>query len=224
VYNQPIADSSLVGCPNCDLLQRLPQLAPGESARCPRCDEELCRRHQNALERTTALAFAAAVLYVIANTSPMLRLAVVGRFNSSTVLGGVEHLIADSRGLVAGLVLFAAVIAPALQIISLLAIAIGARRPRPARWVGTMMRLNPVMRLWSMLEVMLVGVLVALVKIADYATVTPGIALYVLGALVFVLTAMQVSFDPAEVWSRIEWAAEAPHAVGAGEEAAQAEV
>ena len=52
----------------------------------------------------------------------------------------------------------------------------------------------------------MLGVLVALVKIADYATVIPGIALFVLGALVVALAAMQASFEPSEVWERIEWA------------------
>ena len=53
---------------------------------------------------------------------------------------------------------------------------------------------------------MLLGVLVALIKIADYATVVPGLALFVLGALVFLLAAMQASFDAHEIWQRIEWA------------------
>ena len=56
----------------------------------------------------------------------------------------------------------------------------------------------------------MLGVLVALTKIADYATVVPGLALFVLGALVFVLAAMESSFDPHEVWERIEWAHEDP--------------
>ena len=223
VYNQPVADKSLVGCPNCDLLQRLPELAPGASARCPRCNEELSRRHGNALERTSALAATAAVLYLIANAVPMLSLSTVGRFNSTTVLGGAEYLVVNGREVVAGIVLFTAVIAPALQILSMLAIVIGARQANPRRWVGTMMRLNPMMRVWSMLEVMLLGVLVALVKIADYATVNPGIALYVVGALVFVLTAMQVSFDPRDIWQRIEWAAEAPRITRTAGQVAQAE-
>ena len=54
----------------------------------------------------------------------------------------------------------------------------------------------------------MLGVLVALVKIADYATVIPGMALFVLGVLVFLLAAMQANFDPKEVWERIEWAAD----------------
>ena len=57
-----------------------------------------------------------------------------------------------------------------------------------------------------MIEVMMLGVLVALVKIADYATVIPGIALFVLGMLVFLLAGMQASFDSREVWGRIQWA------------------
>ena len=57
-----------------------------------------------------------------------------------------------------------------------------------------------------MLEVMLIGVLVALIKIADYATVDPGLALFAVAGLVFLLPAMQTSFDPREVWDKVEWA------------------
>lgn len=208
MHNQPLADSSLVACPDCDLLQRLPEMAPATSVRCLRCDCELGRRHADSLERTLALAVAAAVLYVIANTMPMLGLTVVGRAAFTTVAGGVQQLWGNDQKLVAVLVCFTAVVAPALQIGFMLAIALGAQRARPRRWVGTLLRHHPSTRLWSMIEVMLLGVLVALVKIADYATVIPGTALFVLGALVFLLAAMQANFDPDEVWDRIEWVAE----------------
>ncbi|MGH8012609.1 MAG: paraquat-inducible protein A, partial [Candidatus Binataceae bacterium] len=110
--------------------------------------------------------------------------------------------------IVGALVLFTAVIAPALQIGLMLAIALGAQRKRPRIWVGALMRHYPTARTWSMLEVMLLGVLVALTKIQDYATVIPGMALFTLGGLVFMLAAMEASFDPREVWNRIEWAEE----------------
>src|SRR5262249_6578662 len=110
VYNQPLADPRLVACPHCDLLQRLPDLAPGESARCPRCNEELWRRREDSLERTLALALAAAVLYVIANAVPMLTLTAVGHQAETTVLGGAQQLWSDGRDVVAGLVLFTAVV------------------------------------------------------------------------------------------------------------------
>src|SRR5262245_48194801 len=88
LYNEPIADLALIACQQCDLVQRLPPLAPGGSARCPRCDTELYRRREDWLNRTVALALAAAVLYVIANSAPMLGLSVVGREAFTTVFGG----------------------------------------------------------------------------------------------------------------------------------------
>src|SRR5262245_28220891 len=172
-YNRPLADASLVACLDCDLVQRLPDLAPGDSARCPRCNRELWRNTGD-FERTLALTIAAAVLFVVANTVPMLGLTVVGRESFTTVAGGAVHLWNDGREGVAVLVFLTAVVAPALQIGFMLAIAIGASRARAPRWIGTLMRHHPMTRTWSMIEVMMLGVLVALIKIADYATVIPG--------------------------------------------------
>ncbi len=205
-YNQPLADRSLISCPHCDLMQRLPDLAPGASARCARCNLELWRRREDSLNRTLALAIGAALLYAVANSVPMLGLTVVGREAFTTVLGGAQHLWEDGRETVAALVLFTAIIAPALQIGFMLAIVLGARRQPVPRWVGFLLRHHRITHTWSMIEVMMLGVLVALIKIADYATVIPGLALFVLGALVFVLAGMQSSFDAREVWERIEWA------------------
>jgi len=221
VYNEPIADPFLVACPHCDLLQRLPDLAPSASARCPRCDRELWRRREDSLDRTLALTIAAAMLLVVANAVPMLGLSAVGRQSFTTVFGGAVQLWNDGRELVAGLVLFTAVIAPALQVGFMLAIVLGAQRERAPRWVGTLLRLHPTTSTWSMIEVMMLGVLVALIKIADYAKVIPGLALFVLGALIFLLAAIQAIFDPREVWSRVEWAAGARRAA-AGERMAEA--
>lgn len=206
-YNEALSDRAMVACPHCDLVQRLPDLGPGASARCPRCDEELWRRRPDSLEHLLALALAAAALFAVANAFPMLGLSAVGRSAETTVIGGARQLWSDGREVVALLVLFTVVIAPALQIGFGLAIALGGRRERPPRWVGTLLRHHPVTQTWSMIEVMLLGVLVALIKIAELATVIPGTALYALGALVFVLTAMQASFDPREVWARVRWAA-----------------
>ena len=207
VYNQPVATPRLIACPDCDLLQRLPDLSPGASARCPRCDLELWRRREDSLNRTLALTLAAAVLYVIANAVPMLGLSAVGHQASTTVLGGVQQLWVNGQQVVAVLVLFAAVVAPALQICFLLLIVLGVQHEPSPRWVGELLRHHPTTRIWSMIEVMLIGVLVALIKIADYATVVPGVALFALGGLVFLLAAMQASFDPREVWNRVAWAA-----------------
>jgi len=206
MYNQTLSDASLIGCPHCDLLQRLPALAPGESARCPRCNEELWRRHGHSLDRPLALTIAAALLYIVANAIPMLGLTAFGHEAYTTVFGGAEHLWATGWEGVAVLVFFTAVLAPGLQIGFMLAILIGAYREHPPHWVGTLLRFYSRVSTWSMIEVMILGVLVALIKIAEDARVIPGVALFVLGALIFLIAVIEASFDPREVWARVAWA------------------
>lgn len=205
MYNRPVRDGALTACPHCDLLQRVPELAEGASARCPRCEKELRRRRPHALERSLALAVAAAILFLVANVMPMIGLQVAGRSAATTVVGGAVQLWRDGRQIVAGLVLGTAVVAPALQIGFVLLIAIRVRRGTAPRWVGTLMRHHPHTCTWSMIEVMLVGVLVSVIKIAEIATVVPGVSMLVLGVLVFLLAAIQANFDSREVWDRVVW-------------------
>jgi paraquat-inducible protein A len=204
--NQPLADATLVACPNCDLVQRLPEAAPGQSVRCSRCETELWRRREDSLNRTLALSVAAIFLYIIANSVPMLGLTAVGRESFTTIIRGAEILWEHGMRGVSALVFFTVVLAPALQIGFQLLLILGAHYEQPPAWVGTLLRYLPSTRIWSMLEVILLGVLVALTKIAEYATVIPGHALFALGALVIVLAAMQSSFDSREIWERVEWA------------------
>jgi paraquat-inducible protein A len=206
LYNQPVADSSLVGCRHCDLAQSVPPLPAGARAHCPRCDEDIARGPSDSVKRALPLTFGALILYIIANSVPMLSLTIVGRSASTTVIGGAQQLWRDDREIVAALVLFTAVVAPALQIGLMMAILLGARAEHPRRWVGWLLKRYEFAQTWSMIEVMMLGVLVALVKIADYASVIPGIALFVLGALTVLLAAIQAAFDPQEVWHRIQWA------------------
>lgn len=208
-FNQPVADAALVACPDCDLLQRLPQLPPGASTRCRRCDLELWRRPQDPHNRTLALTLAAAILWIVANAVPMLGLTVIGHQASTTVIGGALHLWNNHQQLVAVLVLFTAIVAPAMQIAFLLAIELTAVRARAPAWVGQLLRHHPSLCEWSMIEVMLLGVLVALIKIAELATVVPGLALYMLAGLVFLLAGTQSTLDRRAIWERVTWAREA---------------
>lgn len=210
--NRPLADGTIIACPDCDLLQRIPDAPPGASVRCPRCDRELWRHRPDSLNRTLALTVTALLLYIIANADPMLGLTAAGREAFTTVVGGAEHLWRNGQELVSGLVLFAAVIAPGLQIAFLLLISLGGLRERPPFWVGTFLRHLHFTRTWTMLEVMLLGVLVSLTKIAEYATIIMGGAFFALFALVIVLAIIQSTFDPREVWERIEWAEPAARA------------
>ena len=197
---------STVACPGCDLLQRIPPLPPGGKARCPRCGETLASRPAGSLDRPLALTLAAAIVLIVANTQPMMGLSAVGRQASTTILGGAYEMWVQGRELTAMVVAFCVVIAPAGYLACMLAILLAARRPPAPPWVGGLLRWADFMKPWSMLEVMMLGVLVALVKIAELATVTPGVGMYATGLLVLLLPAIAVAFDPEEVWTRVEWA------------------
>ncbi len=197
---------STVACPGCDLLQGIPPLPSGGKARCPRCGETLASRPAASLDRPLALTLAAAIVLIVANTQPMMGLSAVGRQASTTILGGAYEMWVQGRELTAMVVAFCVVIAPAGYLACMLAILLAARRPPAPPWVGGLLRWADFMKPWSMLEVMMLGVLVALVKIAELATVTPGVGMYATGLLVLLLPAIAVTFDPGEVWNRVEWA------------------
>jgi paraquat-inducible protein A len=198
--------ADVVACPECDLLQRIPALPPGGTACCQRCGRKLASCKPGSLERTTALAVAAAIAFLIANLEPLMGLSVAGREASTTIAGGAWKMWEQGEKITALLIALFAVIAPALQIGFLLAILLAVRRPPAPRWVGTLLRWVEIAGSWSMLEVMMLGILVSLVKIAALARVIPGVGIFAAGGLILLLAAMSSSFDPREAWSRVRWA------------------
>lgn len=196
----------LIACPDCDLLQRLPVLEPGESSHCLRCGKVVAARRPDSLNRTLALAVAAAVAFLVANSVPLLGLSAAGREASTTVIGGVRMMWEQGQFLVSAIMLYAAVIAPALDIALMLIILLAVRRPPAPVGVGSLLRLCRIIRPWRMVEVMMLGILVSLIKIAELATVMTGIAMWAVAALIVLLAAMANTFDPDEVWSRVRWA------------------
>jgi paraquat-inducible protein A len=195
-----------IACPDCDLLQRIPRIPPGGKVRCARCSETLFIERADALNRTLALTAAAALAFIIANTMPLMGLSAAGRESSTTIIGGAREMWLQGSEITAVIVAFCAVIAPGGQILFLLVVLLAVRRPPAPRWVGELLRSAHFMEPWSMTEVMMLGILVALFKIAQLATVLPGIGMYAAGAFIFLLSAVLVTFDPREVWKRVVWA------------------
>jgi paraquat-inducible protein A len=196
-----------VACPSCDLLQRIPLLRPGGQARCPRCGETVATQPSDRPDLPLALTLAAAIAFTVANTAPLMGLSAVGRHASTSIIGGAYEMWLHGHEGTAAVVAFCAVIAPAAYIALILTVLLAMRRSPTPNWVGGMMRWAGVTMPWSMPEVMLLGVLVALIKIAGLATATPDIGLYALGVLVVLLAAIRQTFDPRKVWERLEWAA-----------------
>jgi paraquat-inducible protein A len=196
---------NLVACPGCDLLQRIPPLPLGGRARCPRCGEMLAAHKPDSLDRTLALTVAAAIVFIVANAVPLMGLSAVGRQASTTIIGGTQEMWVQGEKITALLVAFCVVLSPAIQIGFMLAVLLAARRPPAPSWAGTLLRWWEIFQPWSMLEVMMLGILVALVKIASLASVIPGVGMFAVGALVVLLAAMTANFDPREVWLRVRW-------------------
>ncbi len=194
-----------VACPDCDLLQQIPRLVPGGKAACARCGRVLAKELAGVRDRALPLAVTAAITLLIANTYPLMELHVVGRFASTTIAGGVYEMWMQGQRLTSTLVAFCALIAPVGYLSFVITLLLAARRSPIPSWTGEMLRWLGHLEVWSMLEVVMLGILVALVKIAQLATVDPGIGMYAFGATILLIPAIAVSLDRREMWRRIEW-------------------
>lgn len=202
----------LIACPDCDLLQHVPMLTPGDRACCARCGHILAAGVADPLDRPLALTVAALIVLVIANATPMMGLSVVGRHASTTILGGSIAMWQTGQPVTAVAVAFCAFLAPAVMLVSLLTVLLAVRRPPAPAWVGELLRWSGAMKPWAMVEVMMLGVLVALVKIAELATVQAGIGMFAIFALMLIFPAIVGSLDEEQLWLRIGWAdGELPH-------------
>jgi paraquat-inducible protein A len=197
-----------VACPDCDLLQRIPPLPPRGKARCPRCGNVLATEPTDPIDRPLAFTITAIVVFLIANTMPLMSLSAVGRSASTTILGGAWEMWVQDEKVTAMIVAFCAVIAPGFYLLFMLTVLLAAKRPPAPHWVGEMLRWATFMAPWSMNEVMILGIMVALIKIAQLAKVDPGIGMYAVGGLVVLFPAIMVTFDARQVWLRVQWADE----------------
>jgi len=148
----------------------------------------------------------AVVVFIIAHTTSLMGLSAVGRASSTTILGGVLQMWEDGQRMTAMIVLFCAGIAPGAYLLSMLIVLVAVRRAPAPLWVGEMMRWGHHMQPWAMNEVMILGILVSLIKIAELATVEAGIGMYAMGALVILFPAIGLSIDKRDAWQSIEWA------------------
>jgi len=194
----------LVGCYECDAVLAEPEVPDGGAAICGGCGATLFRRQRQTVEVTFALTVAAAILFVVANSFPFLSFEMQGRMTQTTLASGTEALWEQGRVAVAALVLLTTILAPMVQISLMLYVLgpmhFGLRAPGSA----IAFRLVETFRPWSMMEVFLIGTLVALVKLADMAEIVPGLALWAFALLIPILAGASAFLDPEIVWRRIE--------------------
>ena len=197
------ANAALIACHECDLLQREAPLPRGGVARCGRCGAELYRSHPDSLERTLALTAAAILLFAIANSFPIVGLKLQGQIIQTTLFHTVKTLYDEDMKPVAALVFVTTMLMPALELFALTWLLLPLRLGRVPPRFALVFRVLQAVRPWGMVEVLMLGVLVSMVKLAHLAALVPGIALWSFGALMLLMAAVAAVFDPRELWARM---------------------
>src|SRR5262249_12679112 len=155
----------VVECHECGLHFSVGALTPGTAAVCSRCGATMLRAPTNSLDRTLALALAGLVLVVVANTLPFMALEISGRLQEANLVTGAAALFRDGLWSLGAVVLLTTIVAPALKLGSIVYVLVGLRLRRPPRDLPLVCRLVVAMRPWAMVEVYLLGVFVAYVKL-----------------------------------------------------------
>jgi paraquat-inducible protein A len=198
----PAAPENAIACKVCGEVHALEPLQPGEVACCVRCGSTLHRRTHNSLACTAAFALAALLLYVPANTFPILHLELYGTGADNTVMHGAMLFYRDRQYVMAGVVLLASIVIPALKLLGLFFLVVtsafdwhGGRMLRTWMYRGI-----ELIGRWAMLDVFALSIWVATVKLQRLAQVTPGPGLFPFGCVVVLTLLASACFDPQTIW------------------------
>lgn len=201
----PDARARPLVCHACRKLAKAPLRATGTLS-CPRCGADLHRRKPNSLARAWALLIAAAIMYIPANYYPVLKVEILGRTEADTILTGVVELFHAGMWEIAALVFFASITVPLLKILGLgyllISVHIKSRwRPRDRT---QLYRLIEGIGRWSMIDMFMVSILVALVQLGGVATIDPGIGATCFASVVVITMFAAGAFDPRIIWDVAE--------------------
>ena len=193
---------TIIACNTCGLVQGMDQLAPGGVALCSRCGSTVGKRTLSSLERTAAYSLAALIFYVPANIYPILTMNLYGAYSENTVWDGCVSLFRHDQWLVAAIVFLASILIPLCKLLGLFYLVVttqagSTRRRRERTWIY---RIIDVIGPWAMLDVFLLAILVALVKLEQLATILPGRGLLAFTAMVTLTILASASFDPKLIW------------------------
>jgi paraquat-inducible protein A len=199
-----MADSDpagLVECHECGLFLRARTPPPGGKAECPRCGATLYRNTGRGIDHAIALNIAGLLLLAIANIFPFMSFKLEGREQISNLITGVMEFLDQGLWPLAVLVFSVTILIPFARLAGTLCVLIPVRLGRRPRYLPALFRIIELMHPWAMVEVFMLGVLVAYVKLTDLATLEFGPALFAFAALIFVLGAAESSLEPREIWN-----------------------
>jgi len=195
---------NLLACHECDLVQKIPPIPARSAARCVRCGAVLFRNKPDSINRALALTVAGIVLFAVACSFPFLTMKNAGIVQKTALFTGIINLYQQDMPGLATLVLLTCVLVPLGQMLCMLYILIPLKQNRVAPYSAWLFRFYLDSQPWGMMEIFLIGILVALVKLGKMATIVPGLSVIAFGILIFVMAASSSAVDPHLVWERLE--------------------
>jgi paraquat-inducible protein A len=194
-----IASSELLVCRDCDALHRQVTLKKGEVARCTACGGLLARQLPLSIDQLLALTVAAAIVFLIANTNAVLAIEVAGMGTQTNGWTAALSMADGSLAWAAAVLAVTTFLVPMMQIAILLWLLSFARAGHRAPAFRSMLVALHRLRPWSMTEVLLLGVMVAIVKLSSWVHVVPGIGIWALGGLTVLMTILSM-VEPRYWW------------------------
>ena len=205
--SRPAATAASLGllvCHACGLLSH--PAADDEHASCPRCGADLHSRKPNSISRTWALLIAAVILYIPANTLPMMHTSSLFGSQSDTIMSGVIYFWISGSWYLALVIFIASVLVPLLKMLALVVLLVSVQLR--SHWQqdqrARLYRLVEAVGRWSMLDIYVVAMIVALVQLKGLATIQPGAGAIAFGAVVVLTMFAAMSFDPRLIWDPSE--------------------
>ncbi len=199
-------NASQIACHSCHLLCRINFSLIGESLICPRCGATMHRRKPNSLKRTWALVLAAFTFYIPANLLPITVVTSLGKAQADTIMSGVIYFIRTGMWPIALVIFVASVLVPMLKLIILLYLLISVQRNSTWRPKDRtrLYRITEAVGRWSMVDIFVVTILVALVNLGSLATIQAGPGAGFFAAVVVITMFAAMSFDPRLIWDAQE--------------------
>jgi paraquat-inducible protein A len=172
-----------------------------EALQCDRCGHKFKKTEAESLQLTWAFALTALIFYVPANIFPFMTIELYGKTNTSTIWGGILSLFESGAWTVALIVFLASIVIPAMKLVILFYLAFTARTRRNSRFKTKLYYFVEAIGRWSMLDIFLLAVLVAIVKLAPMATVQPEFGSLMFAMVVIFTMLASANFDPKFLWS-----------------------
>lgn len=195
---------SLLACPECDLVHAIADIKEGEQGRCIRCDELLFVRHRNSLDRALAYALTGLLFFILANMFPLLTFELDGRSQSNRLIDGAIAFLEEGYWELGIIVFLFSILAPFLVLVVLITLLLPLRLNRlpvnPQFQIRMLIHLRP----WAMSEVFILGIIVAFVKLSDFAEMSVGLSLFAFVLMVAATVMAYLSLDDDALWSRLD--------------------